>query len=250
MKKTAFIILFFLITVNCFSGTTGKIYGTITDAETGKPVPAASIVLPGLKLGAATDPEGKYFIINVNPGSYKLKVVCESYQETFVENVVVIADKSTRIDIKLNRSGSYDLSDTMEEIYLKSLPEPIRKDLIFLKQRDKLEYQARLRDLYFDHVINNDSELHRLSREVIGLKVQIKNLAKELSGKPDKERKALEKKIQGHLENLFDLEGKKMYAELKELKKQLGELEKAIETREKEKKEIIEEQFNSLAKLP
>jgi hypothetical protein len=50
-----------------FSGTTGKIAGTVKDKKTGEPLIGANIRLEGSALGAATNIDGSYFIINVPP---------------------------------------------------------------------------------------------------------------------------------------------------------------------------------------
>ena len=52
--------------------TTGKISGKITDSETNEPLIAANVLLEGANLGAATDVDGYYYIINVKPGTYNL----------------------------------------------------------------------------------------------------------------------------------------------------------------------------------
>ncbi len=51
---------------------TGVISGKVVDAKTGDPLPGANIMVTGLQLGAATDVNGKFKIINVPLGSYTL----------------------------------------------------------------------------------------------------------------------------------------------------------------------------------
>ena len=42
----------------CIAGTTGKISGKVTDAESGQPFPGVNVFLEGTNYGAATDLEG------------------------------------------------------------------------------------------------------------------------------------------------------------------------------------------------
>ncbi|HXG01527.1 MAG TPA: carboxypeptidase-like regulatory domain-containing protein, partial [Bacteroidota bacterium] len=52
------------------AGTTGKIAGKIIDAATKEPLVGVSVLLEGTKLGASTDVDGLYAIINIPPGTY------------------------------------------------------------------------------------------------------------------------------------------------------------------------------------
>ena len=54
-RLTNLILLLILITSSVFASTTGKIRGTIIDAESGEPLVGANIILKGTTLGAATN---------------------------------------------------------------------------------------------------------------------------------------------------------------------------------------------------
>ena len=71
-----------------------NITGTITDANNGKPLAGANIVVEGTDLGAASDEEGSFSISDVEVGS-SLSVSVIGY-----ENIVVYADQEN-IDISL-----------------------------------------------------------------------------------------------------------------------------------------------------
>ena len=62
-------ILLFLLPLFLFAGTTGKITGRVVDAQTGEPLPFVQVILEGTGLGAVTDVEGYYVILNVPPGT-------------------------------------------------------------------------------------------------------------------------------------------------------------------------------------
>ncbi len=104
MKRLPLLVGFLLYTfcaVSGYPGTTGKIAGTVTDAETGEPLPGVNVFLEGTNFGAATNSAGYYVILNVPPGTYTLKAKMIGYANVTVENVRVNIDLTTTIDLKL-----------------------------------------------------------------------------------------------------------------------------------------------------
>jgi hypothetical protein len=51
-----------------FAGETGKVTGTVTDSENGNPLPGVNVILEGTSLGAASEPNGDFYILNISPG--------------------------------------------------------------------------------------------------------------------------------------------------------------------------------------
>ncbi|MDO9170856.1 MAG: TonB-dependent receptor [bacterium] len=84
-------------------GTTGRIAGRILDVD-GKPVAAATVVVVGTRLGAYTDAEGQYSILNVAPGAYDLKITRLGFDPLTIRNVTVSSDNTTRQDVKLGET--------------------------------------------------------------------------------------------------------------------------------------------------
>ncbi|MDZ7625174.1 MAG: carboxypeptidase-like regulatory domain-containing protein [Ignavibacteriaceae bacterium] len=86
MKK----FLLFYFTIFCcslsftFAGTTGKIAGKVTDSKTGEALPFVNILIEGTNLGAATDIDGNYVILNIPPGKYNVKAQYIGYQAVLV----------------------------------------------------------------------------------------------------------------------------------------------------------------------
>ncbi len=85
-----------------WAGTTGKITGRVVDAETGEPLVGANVVVEGTRMGAATDLDGYYIILNVPPGEYTLVVSYVGYQTKKIQGVVVEADRTTEINVELS----------------------------------------------------------------------------------------------------------------------------------------------------
>jgi len=108
MKRIT-IFLTFLIILQIpqfiYCGTTGKISGKVTDAKTGEPLVGANVIIENTSLGAATSFDGSYFIINIPPGIYTVKVSYISYQTVIEKNVRVNIDRTTYLDFSLSPTG-------------------------------------------------------------------------------------------------------------------------------------------------
>jgi len=102
MRRVAYLIFsVFLTASSLFSGTTGKIAGVVTDAETGEPLPGVNVYLEGTTRGAATDLDGFYVIVNVEPGTYTMQVVNVGYASKTFTDVRVFIDQTTEINVQL-----------------------------------------------------------------------------------------------------------------------------------------------------
>jgi outer membrane receptor protein involved in Fe transport len=87
------------------AGTTGKISGKVTDSKTREGIPSAVVSVVGTTLGAATDFEGNYVIVNVPPGTYSIAVSYVGYQPTRINNIGVNVDYTTTLNIQLKESA-------------------------------------------------------------------------------------------------------------------------------------------------
>lgn len=117
-------IFFLLFAVNLFAGTTGKISGKVTDAKTGEPLIGVNIIINGTSLGAASDIDGNYFIINIPPGDYELKASLIGYSTIINKEVRVSVDKTTRIDFVMSET-----SVEMSDIIVTAVKPIVQKDL-------------------------------------------------------------------------------------------------------------------------
>lgn len=87
-----------------FAGTSGKIAGKVIDKETGEPLPAVNVTIDGSSMGAATDINGEFFLLNVPVGTYSLRADMISYKVMVVQDVRVKVDLTTRVEFKLEPS--------------------------------------------------------------------------------------------------------------------------------------------------
>ncbi len=83
----------------------GKIAGTVKDAQTGAPLPGANLTIAGTSFGANSDANGNYFILNVPPGTYSMRVTFIGYETKAINNIAVSLDVTTPIDVSLTATA-------------------------------------------------------------------------------------------------------------------------------------------------
>jgi len=107
-NKYRFIRFFSLIicllsySASLWAGVSGKIAGRITDSDTGESLPFVNIIVEGTEMGAASDPDGYFVILNIPPGRYDVVARMMGYQELRITEVKVSIDFTTRLNFQLN----------------------------------------------------------------------------------------------------------------------------------------------------
>lgn len=128
MRKYLLLSLIFsltFLTIQIFAGSTGKVAGTVKDKETGEPLPFANVFIDGTSMGAASDIDGNFTILNVPPGIYSITASVVGYQKVTITDTRVNVDFTTRLEFELS-SGSV----TMEAVVVQGVRDPlIRQDL-------------------------------------------------------------------------------------------------------------------------
>lgn len=84
---------------------TGKLTGVVTDAESGKPIEGVAVVIQGTTLGANTNAAGRYFLINVPPGTYTVQARRLGFQSVNATNVQIAIDATREQNFKLRASN-------------------------------------------------------------------------------------------------------------------------------------------------
>ncbi len=127
MYKSHFLILILFtiifISPNFLFGQSGKISGTVVDSTTNEPLVGANVMIIGTNMGAATDINGNYFIINVPSGTYSLSASEVGYIKVVQENVVVNIDRTTTINFNL-KTAVYE----GEEVIISAKRPPVEID--------------------------------------------------------------------------------------------------------------------------
>ena len=102
MLKRIFISAFFILFLSnlIFAQVPGKITGTVTDSD-GNPLPSANVVVVGESIGASTDMDGNFIILNISPGTYSIKASFIGYRSVEQRNILVKPGLTTHVDFKL-----------------------------------------------------------------------------------------------------------------------------------------------------
>jgi len=126
---------------------TGTIRGTVQDAESGEPLPGVNVIVQGTDLGAATNQDGEYVIIQVPPGTYEVQASFIGYATQTVTDVRVFVDRSINVDFDLQQTAIAG-----EEIVVQAEREIVRPDVSYSQTNmtsenlDEIPVQFRLND--------------------------------------------------------------------------------------------------------
>ena len=124
-----------------FAGETGKIAGKIIDQSTGEPLIAANVMIVSQwvndesqpienLMGASTDGDGEYFILNIPPGDYSVKASYIGFKPEIMTHVRVDVDKTTTVDFKI----SPEAFETDEVTITAFSPKTVEPDVTATKQ--------------------------------------------------------------------------------------------------------------------
>jgi outer membrane receptor protein involved in Fe transport len=80
--------------------TAGKVEGTVTDRDTGQPLPGAQVLIDGTQLGNISDDNGYYFINNVPAGAQTVTASFLGYQ-TESQQHRILAGQTTTVDFAM-----------------------------------------------------------------------------------------------------------------------------------------------------
>ncbi len=93
-----------LVATLAFGGTTGKISGRVLD-KSQEPLPSTNVIVVGTALGAVTDLDGYYSILNVPPGRHEVQFRLVGYRPVSVKQVQVTVNNTTKLDASLEEDA-------------------------------------------------------------------------------------------------------------------------------------------------
>ena len=123
IKKLLFTIGIALTFSASVLAQSATIQGTITDQETGEPIPFANIVAErgGIQAGGATtDFEGRYSIRPIEPGRYDIRATYVGYRPLLIQGVTVAANQIRFLDVKMEPT-----TITLEEFEVREYAVPL-----------------------------------------------------------------------------------------------------------------------------
>lgn len=106
LKTAAFLFILLVSASFCFAGTAtpgiyGKVAGRVVDKENGEPLPGANVIIEGTTLGAASDADGYFTILQVLPGKYSVVVQMIGFRKTRQTDVRVRVDLTSTVNFSL-----------------------------------------------------------------------------------------------------------------------------------------------------
>ena len=113
-----FLIVCLLFTSKIFATNTGTINGKVVDKKSGEELIGVTILVDGTSLGAVTDFEGKYHIIGIKPGTYKLVASYISYNKKVISGVEVKVNETVTLNFSMDQS-SKDLNEVVVQAEFK-----------------------------------------------------------------------------------------------------------------------------------
>jgi len=122
LKVTALLVTFLSIVIFP-QGSRGKLTGKVTDFKTHEPLTGANVILEGTTLGAAADANGRYIILNVPAGTYKVTASLLGYGKVKKTEVEVEIDRTTELDFELK-----DASVQLDQVTIVAERHKIIKD--------------------------------------------------------------------------------------------------------------------------
>ena len=128
----------FLLPVPRTSPPTGVIAGTVTD-EAGAPIADASIIIIGTAHTNLTDPDGRYVIRGVKPGTYDLRAAFIGYRAVRKQGITVRAGDTTWVNFALAAT-----TVELPELTVKTQQPMVPRDEVSSKQRLSGNYVAGL----------------------------------------------------------------------------------------------------------
>ena len=97
--------LFITITImGVLSASNGKITGKVAEKETGSPAVGVNGILIDTYLGAATDENGRFTILNIPPGTYSIRVDAIGFATITMKDVRVTTAQTTELSFTLEEA--------------------------------------------------------------------------------------------------------------------------------------------------
>lgn len=148
MKKSFFIIFFFLFAWNTFSQS-GRISGVILDQSTGLPIPEAHVFIPYSTFQTFSDSLGRYVLGPIPEGKWEVQVRANGYLNN-TDKLAVIAksDLPHTVELKSSPNLSYPTlklakgkrKRLVQQVTLSFLNTQKRSDFVELLNPDALEF--------------------------------------------------------------------------------------------------------------
>jgi outer membrane receptor for ferrienterochelin and colicin len=103
-----------VIAAAVFSQTTARLEGIVYDRQSRQPLIGANILLVATQLGAAADSSGRFVILGIAPGQYRLRATLIGYEPVEIGNLKFSAGERRRVEI-LMKPAPIEMSEVTVE---------------------------------------------------------------------------------------------------------------------------------------
>ena len=104
--KNTILLISFIAFSNVVSSQSVKVYGTISNTLNNEPIPFANIIIEGTTIGATSDIDGNYEILNLNAGAYNFKCSYIGFNTDIQSEIKVSSNKSLRLNFFLSENSA------------------------------------------------------------------------------------------------------------------------------------------------
>ena len=104
IQLIVFLILSCLFSAQGFSQSKGELRGKITDKKSGEALPGVNVLVKGTYYGAATDLDGNFAILKMNPGVYTIEISMIGYKQIQQTGVKINPAEITTLNFKLEET--------------------------------------------------------------------------------------------------------------------------------------------------
>jgi outer membrane receptor protein involved in Fe transport len=104
---------------------TGKISGIVKDSETGEPLIGVNVYIKNKNIGAASDIEGYFAILNIHPGTYQVVASMVGYKKVIFNNLNITSGKTTNLDFNMELAST----ELDEEVVVTATRAVIKTDI-------------------------------------------------------------------------------------------------------------------------
>ncbi len=98
------VCLSLLLSLQLSAGTTGKLSGRVTEKNKNG-LPSVNVLIAGTMLGASTDVDGYFSVLNIPPGTYKIQFSLVGYRTRIVNDIVISTNNTTKLNAELEENA-------------------------------------------------------------------------------------------------------------------------------------------------
>lgn len=102
LRRSTVMVLLLLVTVGSILAQSGRLEGTIIDAETGEPLIGVNVIVEELTIGSATNAVGYFSVINIRPGTYTVRASMIGFTAVRVNDVRININQTTTLDFEMS----------------------------------------------------------------------------------------------------------------------------------------------------